>query len=65
MTLQALAMLCGGIVRRFRLVVRDFDSLGLAIEPALDRWVHVMMRQSVAVADVGRLTVRVLAYGMG
>jgi hypothetical protein len=33
----------------------------IAIESALDGWVRVMMRQSVAVADVRGLTVRVLA----
>ncbi|MGB6561108.1 MAG: hypothetical protein WBE69_00740 [Candidatus Binataceae bacterium] len=61
---QTLGVLRCGVIGRLGLVMLYWNRRLLAIESALDGWVRVMMRQSVAVADVRRLTVRVLAHGM-
>jgi hypothetical protein len=53
------------IARFLGQVMMDLEALGLAIEAAQVARVRVVKRLAATAADIRRLTVRVLAYGMG
>jgi hypothetical protein len=55
---EPLGVLGASIVRRRGAMAMHFDRLLGAVEPALDRWMHVM-RHPVALADIRRLIIRV------